>query len=36
MMRRIRIKSRSKDHDIRMADLRTEAVIDAIVNHLIR
>lgn len=35
-MRRIRIKSRSKDHDARIADLRTEAVVNAMVSHLIR
>ena len=36
MMRRIHIFGRSKNHDTRMADLRTDAVVNAMISHLIR
>lgn len=36
MMHRIQIFNRSKNHDTRVADLRTEAVVNAMVHHLIR
>lgn len=36
MMHRIQIFSRSKKYDSRMAELRTDAVVNAMIHHMMR